>query len=166
MMKQLFLTILLMGNLQAVQAQRDIVTYLQTDRPGQGKVRIYQDAAVARLLTGSTSLISPFSEYGNLLTSNTSQVPKKTVKARGYRIQVYAGNNSRRAKAEAQSIGKRINDEFPELSVYTYFQSPRWLCRIGDFKSIEEADGVMRRLREGGYKEVSIVKEIVNLPVE
>ncbi len=46
------------------------------------------------------------------------------------------------------------------MPVYTYFQPPRWLCRVGDFKSIEEAHVAMRQLKASGtFKEVSIVRE-------
>ena len=64
------------------------------------------------------------------------------------------------------SVGSRIKEYFPELSVYTSFNSPRWLCRVGDFRSIEEADAMMRQLRATGvFKEVSIVKEQINIPL-
>ena len=63
-------------------------------------------------------------------------------------------------------MGSRIKEYFPELSVYTSFHSPRWLCRVGDFRSIEEADAMMRQLRATGvFKEVSIVKEQINIPL-
>jgi hypothetical protein len=40
------------------------------------------------------------------------------------------------------------------------------LCRVGDFRTIEEADATMRQLRSTGvFKEVSIVKEQVNIPL-
>ncbi|WP_410520200.1 SPOR domain-containing protein, partial [Bacteroides sp. RTP31139st1_H2_RTP31139_211217] len=49
-----------------------------------------------------------------------------------------------------------------ESQVFT----PRWLCRAGDFRSIEEADAMMRQLRATGvFKEVSIVKEQINIPL-
>ena len=55
---------------------------------------------------------------------------------------------------------------FPELPVYTLFVSPRWLCRIGDFRSIEEADAMMRQLEEtGAFKEITIVREQINIPL-
>ena len=53
-----------------------------------------------------------------------------------------------------------------ELTVYTSFNPPRWLCRAGDFRSIEEADAMMRQFRATGvFKEVSIVKEQINIPL-
>jgi hypothetical protein len=40
------------------------------------------------------------------------------------------------------------------------------LCRAGDFRSIEEADAMMRQLRAtGAFKEVSIVKDQINIPL-
>ena len=90
----------------------------------------------------------------------------RVLKSQGFRVQVYAGNNTSRAKNEAHAVGSRIKEYFPELSVYTSFNSPRWLCRVGDFRSIEEADAMMRQLRATGvFKEVSIVKEQINIPL-
>lgn len=147
-------------------AQRNIIQQLQTEIPGQGKVVIYQSDEIAKLL-GTGAIIMGVPDYLEMTGRILPEESRKTIKARGYRIQVYAGNNSRRAREEASRIGARIKDAFPDIPVYTYFQSPRWLCRVGDFKSIEEADEAMRRLKkEGGYKEVSIVKEQINLPVE
>ena len=60
----------------------------------------------------------------------------------------------------------RIKEYFPELTVYTSFNSPRWLCRVGDFRSIEEADAMMRKMKATGvFKEVSIVKDQINIPL-
>ena len=60
-----------------------------------------------------------------------------------------------------------MKEGFPELAVYTYFQPPRWLCGVGDFKSIEEAHVTMRKLKATGvFKEVSIVREQINIPIE
>ena len=89
---------------------------------------------------------------------------RKVIKSAGYRVQVYAGNNTRQAKNEAYAVASQIKDHFPDLAVYTSFNPPRWLCRAGDFRSIEEADAMMRKLRATGvFKEVSIVREQINL---
>ena len=104
---------------------------------------------------------------GSIHTKSTTGEEKKTLKARGYRVQVYAGNNSRVARSEANNMATKVKGEFPELPVYAYFQPPRWLCRVGDFRSIEEADAAMRRLKATGiFKEVSIVREQINIPLD
>ena len=131
------------------QAQDDIVKSLEKNAPGEGRVNIHQDSRIGDLLGRPGGLRS--SEDG-------------TVKMAGYRIQVYSGGNSRDSKREAESYAARVRNGFPELKVYTMFSPPRWLCRVGDFLSIEEADAMMRKLRkEGSFREAIIVKEQVNI---
>ena len=66
-----------------------------------------------------------------------------------------------------KKAAESVKEEFPELPVYAYFQPPRWLCRVGDFRSIEEADATMRSLKATGvFKEVSIVREQINIPLD
>ena len=131
----------------------DILTSLQKDVPGQGRVTIHQDARIAALV-GSDAV--PAGADGS-----------RVIKKAGYRIQVYAGNNTRAAKNAAHAVGVRVKELFPDLPVYTSFDPPRWLCRAGDFSTIEEADAVMRQLRAvGDFKAVSIVREQINIPLE
>lgn len=138
----------------AASAQKSIVTELQKEEVGQGKITIYQDAKISALL-------------GSVYEKAEDEEEPKVLKARGYRVQVYAGNNSRVARQEANDVAEEIKMEFPELPVYAFFLPPRWLCRVGDYRSIEEADAVMRRLKATGkFKEVSIVREQINIPLE
>lgn len=134
-------------------AQQNIVHELQKKEVGQGTVNIVQDERISALL-------------GVVYVKNDDEEPK-VLKARGYRVQVYAGNNSRIARTEANEVADLIKKEFPEIPVYAYFQPPRWLCRVGDYRSIEEADASMRRLKATGkFKEVSIVREQINIPID
>lgn len=152
MMKYLF-TLLFLLTASMASAQRTIIESLQTQRPGEGIVNIHQDAYVASLI--------------GLRYVNDAATSNKTLKARGFRVQVYAGNNSRVARNEATAVANKVKKEFPDMPIYTYFQPPRWLCRIGDFKSIEEAHVAMRKLKESGeFKEVAIVREQINIPIE
>jgi hypothetical protein len=135
-------------------AQTNIIENLQIERVGQGKVTIHQDTKISALL-------------GAIYVKSADEEEPKVLKARGYRVQVYAGNNSRIARKEANEVAEQIKMEFPELPVYAFFQPPRWLCRVGDYRSIEEADASMRRLKATGkFKEVSIVREQINIPLE
>lgn len=92
------------------------------------------------------------------------ETPKKIVKIAGYRVQVYAGNNTRNAKLEAMRVASDVRSFFPEVSVYSFFSPPRWLCRVGDFRTMEEAYSMMRKLKATRvFHEVSIVKDRVNV---
>ena len=138
----------------SASAQTNIVENLKTNRVGQGTVTIHQDDKISALL-------------GAAYVKSEDETEPKVLKARGYRVQVYAGNNSRIARQEANDVAEQIKMEFPELPVYAFFQPPRWLCRVGDYRSIEEADASMRRLKATGkFKEVSIVREQINIPLE
>ena len=135
-------------------AQRSIVSELTKPVSGQGTVTVHQDDKISALL-------------GEVYVKSDNDEEPKVLKARGYRVQVYAGNNSRIARQEANEVAEKIKNEFSELSVYTFFLPPRWLCRVGDYRSIEEADAVMRRLKAtGNFKEVSIVREQINIPLD
>lgn len=153
MMKFLF-TLALLLTASMANAQQNIIESLKTRRAGEGTVTIRQDEQI-------TSLI------GKRYVRSTTPEAQRTLKARGFRVQVYAGNNSRQARNEATSVAEKVKEEFPDIPVYTYFQPPRWLCRVGDFKSIEEAHVAMRRLKASGtFKEVSIVREQINIPLD
>ena len=148
------LSLIFLLSVTAASAQRNIVESLQTDRPGQGKVTVHQDAGITALI-------------GSRYVKATATGAQRTLKSRGFRVQVYAGNNSRQARNEANRVAEKVKEEFPEMPVYTYFQPPRWLCRVGDFKSIEEAHVAMRKLKStGNFKEVAIVREQINIPIE
>lgn len=138
----------------SVSAQQNIVDELQKNKVGQGKVTIHQDPKIDALL-------------GVVHQQTMDDGEPKVLKSKGYRVQVYAGNGSRVARDEANEIAKQVQQTFPEMTVYTFFRSPRWLCRVGDYRSVEEADAAMRQLKNiGKFKEVSIVREQINIPLE
>ena len=151
---KVLLTLALLFTVQLANAQQTIIESLKTQRAGEGRVTIHQDAQI-------TSLI------GKRYIRATTPESQRTLKSRGFRVQVYAGNNSRQARNDANAVAEKVKKEFPEMPVYTYFQPPRWLCRVGDFKSIEEAHVAMRQLKASGtFKEVSIVREQINIPLD
>ena len=77
----------------------------------------------------------------------TGGITRARYKAQGYRIQVYTGANNRVSKQEALQMKQKVQSHFPELSAYVTFLSPRWVCRVGDFSSREEAADYVRQLR-------------------
>ena len=149
-MKKLGLLLLLFV-LTVVGAQaQNIVQSLERNVPGQGKVTIHQDSRIEALIGMERVAVGE----------------QKVIKTSGFRIQAYAGNNTREAKNDAYNVASRIKEYFPEMTVYTSFNPPRWLCRVGDFRSIEEADAMMRKMKATGmFKEVSIVRDQINIPL-
>ena len=89
--------------------------------------------------------------------------PARKVRVSGFRIQVYAGGNSREAKNRAEAMERKVKGFYPELEAYTRFVSPRWICHLGDFTSREQAMMVLEELRShGGFQDAIIVKSKVN----
>lgn len=88
----------------------------------------------------------------------SKKVMRGSRKVMGYRVQAFAGGNTRNDKQKAQQIGDAIKMKYPDLPVYVHFYSPRWICRVGNFRSYQEAGHVLKQIREMGYGAATIVK--------
>ena len=86
----------------------------------------------------------------------SGQTPTERVS--GFRIQIYQGTGSE-GQANAKKMQARARQAFPGFSTYVSLNGPRWVCRIGDFQTNEEAQAFLRRVRSSGIsKTVSIVR--------
>lgn len=95
----------------------------------------------------------------DMTTVNTSKkVMRHGRKITGYRVQAFSGGNSRADRQKAQNIGDAIKARFPDLPIYVHFYSPRWICRVGNFRTYEEANEVLKIIKEMGYRQACIVK--------
>ena len=122
--------------------QRTLVQELERDIPGKGKIHVDRDERTDSLI--------------GYLSDNMSGTG---IKATGYRIQVFAGNNTRASKEKANEVDRYLRSHYPDLPVYTGFKSPRWLCTVGDFLYYEEAYETMRILKkETPYKGIIILR--------
>ncbi|MCD7714226.1 MAG: SPOR domain-containing protein [Prevotella sp.] len=101
-------------------------------------------------------------ESNSALDSPAADTGKKVIlnaqKVQGYRVQVFSGGNSRNDKNQAESIGEQIKRLFPDQPVYVHFYSPRWICRMGNYRTYDEAQAMLARVREAGFKQASLVK--------
>ena len=86
------------------------------------------------------------------------KVMARSYKVNGYRVQAFAGGNSRTDRQKAQNIGDAIKMQFPEQPVYVHFYSPRWICRVGNYRTYEEAHAMLLELKKMGYQQATIVK--------
>lgn len=88
----------------------------------------------------------------------SKKVMRKSYKTTGYRVQVWAGGNSRVDRQKAEKAGMTVKRNIPGVPVYVHFYSPRWICRIGNYRTYEEAHEVLREVKQLGYTEAVIVK--------
>lgn len=102
---------------------------------------------------------------GTELQSSVTR-PAPVTRVVGYRVQVYADNNSRTAKGEARQRERALSSSFPLYATYVTYASPYWRLRVGDFRSQYEAEKAadeIRRAFPGYSKEVRVVRDRVNV---
>ena len=153
--------------LGGVQAQ----TFLdRLKKPAKDKavVTVTQDAAIDKLVNGDitakTTVVNkkeptpPASSSTIEEPDMSKKVMKNSYKVTGYRVQAFTGGNTRSDRQAAENVGNAIKRQFPEQPIYVHFYSPRWICRVGNFRTYEEAHAMLMEIREMGYKQASIVK--------
>ena len=59
---------------------------------------------------------------------------------------------------KAEQTGNNIKMKFPDQPVYVHFYSPRWICRMGNFRELGEAKKVLAKVRALGYRQACLVK--------
>ena len=105
--------------------------------------------------------VAPKDNEAVVVVPDTVDMHKKVMKGykvNGYRVQVFAGGNSRNDRVKAERAGENIKSAFPDEPIYVHFYSPRWICRMGNYRTYEEAHEVLRRVKQLGYDSAIIVK--------
>lgn len=65
----------------------------------------------------------------------------------GYRVEVFADNNVRTAKAQASNRKRLLQARLPQYRVYLVFESPFWRVRLGDFPTRAGAESALAEVR-------------------
>ena len=95
-------------------------------------------------------------------TPDTTNLSQKMIrnghKVMGYRVQAFAGGNSRKDRQKAEQTRNSIKSHYPNVPVYVHFYSPRWICRVGNYRTYEEAHQMLVSLRDLGFNQATIVK--------
>jgi len=89
---------------------------------------------------------------------NSKKMLRNGYKVNGYRVQAFAGGNSRKDRQQAERVGDIIKSNYPDVPVYVHFYSPRWICRVGNYRTYEEAHQMLQSVRKLGYTQATIVK--------
>lgn len=167
------------------QSTDSFTQHLQQPVAGQGSVVLVQDESLDILVnnlpkvTPSVPAVTtpsapvshaaanpaPHKRQDTLTTSHRTTRVSQTYdgtrarhKVRGFRIQVYSGTGSGASKQAAKSIEAKVRNAFPELAVYCHFKAPRWICRVGDFSTREEAQRYLSKIRQ---EKISVEATIV-----
>lgn len=93
----------------------------------------------------------------NQIIEKRIAVNKSQTTMKGYRIQVYQGEQ----RTEAYNRQAKINSQYKQLPTYVTYQAPDFRVRVGDFKTLREAQRyqqAMLKLFEGAF----IIEENIN----
>ncbi len=148
-----FVFFLLLSSVVKAQNAGDICNHLISS----GRVSLIQDSRLTALLGAQ-----PKSYYAGTTQDETGT----KIKTKGYRIRVFSGNQQSSSKNRAYKIQSEIENKMPELSSYVSFKTPNWRLMVGNFRTTEEANSMLRLLRKEfpAYgKEMFVVSEEIEL---
>ncbi len=148
------------SNVAKQNGNTSIIEELNSKQPNQGNITVYQDEAIKGVLANPIPT--------NLPVYSTGDGSVQYVKMRGYKIQVFSGNDQRKSKDEAYYKQKLINNSFGDIETVVFFTSPRWILRAGNFKTRSEANIVMMQFRQqfpNFGKEMYIISDTVKIPL-
>lgn len=81
--------------------------------------------------------------------SKATRVSKK-----GFRVQIYAGNN----RNDAYAVQNRFKNQYSDIDSYISYDEPNYRVKVGDFTSRAEASNFMQVLRSQ-YNNVFVFQE-------
>lgn len=157
---------------------------LTQEKQGEGKVTVSESQEIDELVNGKEVVIPSTSNTAATTTTETKKtepamrqetsttsssstettvdarkkVMKNGHKVNGYRVQVFSGGNTRADRVKAEQVKGAMKAAFPGQPVYTHFYSPRWICRMGNFRTYAEAEKILKQVKAMGYPQAVIVK--------
>jgi len=171
-------------------AAQTFLDRLQEPVDGQGRVTIHQDSTINALVLDPQSTVKPEDRRPSGTTGHTPSTPARTPQStapndsitsttpgatttpqsprnrrtvNGFRIQAYAGGNSREDRKRAERAANDIKGRFPNVAVSAHFYPPRWICYVGNYRTREEAEQMLRSIKSMGYSQALIVKAKVTV---
>ncbi len=156
-MRKLIVPITLLTVFLPLRAQK-FTAHLEQEVAGQGSVTVNQDTRLTGIVDGDIAVMPVEEEK---VQNDFSMQTGKRKRMRGYRIQMYWGSSQRSDQQKALRMGTQVKNVYPELEAYTTFESPHWRCRVGDFKTREEANAYLSKLRRISHDAMVVQSEII-----
>ena len=134
----------------------NIIHDLNMTKPGEGKIRIMQDASI------DASLAS-------YVPTDTLSHPKLSNEMmKGFKIQAFVGNNQNISREEAEERQRLIRQTFPDQQALVTYDSPSWRLRVGNFVDRYQAEQFMIELKNAFpsfAKEMYVVSDKIRKPL-
>lgn len=150
------------------KAQGKYTDALKRQNASGARVMVYQDAELEELVNGSdapafTSDSVSLSVSSEIKKPDNNRTSGPHTKVNGYRVQIYMAGNTAEDKATVKSWARRFKNHFPDVNAYVYFDSPHWVCSVGDYRSRDEANQMLTQIRSTSqFNSASIVRSKIN----
>ena len=159
--------LLCVGILTSANAQT-FTQRIQKKMPGQGSVVIHQSDSIDQLVNtvvlgnkGAKPAVPPTAARPAAPSNGKSAVsdqPASSNAATASATNAENGMNGEQARQKAEATRNNIKAHFPNVPVYVHFFSPRWICRVGNYRTYEEAHQMAASLKSLGFNQCTIVK--------
>ncbi|NWF49055.1 MAG: SPOR domain-containing protein [Ignavibacteriaceae bacterium] len=97
--------------------------------------------------------------YENEKTSSLNNQRVILRSAEGYRVQVFSTDDLN----EANNVKSDIYFKTGVKDIYLIFDPPFYKLRVGDFQQAADANSLYFKMKQMGYKESKVVKDIINI---
>jgi hypothetical protein len=171
------LSCLLLWCCAVVLHAQTFTSHLESENVGEGSVRLHQSSKITELVNARSNTTTPTARPAKTTTSKptTTQTQRSDtarvysshdlVKVSGYRVQVYAGSGDGNGKREAERMANMVRNQYPGENVYSSFVRSRWVCQVGNYRTIAEAQAMKRSMMGvKSFREATIVKCTVVVP--
>jgi SPOR domain len=108
--------------------------------------------------TNTTTALKNENEAVEAILAHIKETNKKLAEGKGYRIQVFSGNN----KADFEGAKSYLYRNFSELELYESYSQPTYKIKVGDFVSIDEATRYQADLKTK-FSTVRIISDKINI---
>jgi hypothetical protein len=125
----------------------EIVKFDKTEAPKTSTTQNY-----------SASTLKNENEAVETVLSHIKETNKKLAEGKGYRIQVFSGNN----KMDFEAAKSYLNRNFSELELYESYSQPTYRIKVGDFISLDEANRYSAEIKNK-FNTVRIISDKINV---
>lgn len=112
----------------------------------KGGVEVFKDSLITKLQQFRATMgINPIESKPVVVPTKPAVRSAATrVKVRGFRVQIFAGPDRNQAFSEQT----RFRNMYKDVDTYITYDEPNYRVKVGDFRSRNEANALMRELRQ------------------
>lgn len=165
MRKSIFIFLTFFSLTSVLSAQNTtIIEDINTPKAGQGEVKVMQDESIQQLVAIHHQSTGEGDRKAGVIESGANYE-----KVKGFKIQVFSGNDQNKSKSQAEYRKSQILGIYPEYEAAITFETPRWRLRVGNFLTREDAELFLQEMKKtfpAFSRDMRIVGDVVKRPTE